>query len=117
MITDGRVDRVRAQARLDVENASRARAMALIEQRSTDNAEISDLDAAHFALSSAAAGCQTKTAATEGAGFSLLTPAPATARLHHQERSAIRQPGGRQQPDVPARGRLHEVTATRMTGA
>lgn len=31
-----------------------------------------------FALSSAAAGCQTKTAATEGAGFSLLTPAPAT---------------------------------------
>ncbi|TIP70594.1 MAG: hypothetical protein E5X53_26395 [Mesorhizobium sp.] len=48
MITDGRVDRVRAQARLDVENESRARAMALIEQRSKDNAEISDLDAAHL---------------------------------------------------------------------
>ncbi|TIN80688.1 hypothetical protein [Mesorhizobium sp.] len=48
MIADGRVDRVRQQARLDVENESRARAMALIEQRSKDNAEITDLDAAHL---------------------------------------------------------------------
>lgn len=48
MIADGRVDRVRQQARLDVENESRARAMALIEQRSKDNAEITDMDAAHL---------------------------------------------------------------------
>lgn len=50
LVTDGRVDRVRAQARADVENESRARAMALIEQRSHDNAEITDLDAAHLCV-------------------------------------------------------------------
>ncbi|MER8925766.1 hypothetical protein [Mesorhizobium sp. M0859] len=48
MITDGRVDRVRAQERVNVENEARARAMALIEQRNRDNAEITDLDAAHL---------------------------------------------------------------------
>lgn len=48
MITDGRVDRVRARARIDVENEARARAMALIEQRNHDNAEITDLDASHL---------------------------------------------------------------------
>ncbi|MER8959288.1 hypothetical protein [Mesorhizobium sp. M0701] len=48
MVTDGRVDRVRAQERVNVENEARARAMALIEQRNHDNAEITDLDAAHL---------------------------------------------------------------------
>lgn len=47
-VADGRVDHVRAQARSDVENEARARAMALIEQRNHDNAEITDLDAAHL---------------------------------------------------------------------
>lgn len=48
MLADGRVDRVRQQVRADVENEARAHAMALIEQRSKDNAEITDLDAAHL---------------------------------------------------------------------
>lgn len=43
-VTDGRVDRVRASARLDMENEARARAMALVQLRSEDNAEITDLD-------------------------------------------------------------------------
>ncbi|MER9829151.1 hypothetical protein NKJ51_12290 [Mesorhizobium sp. M0134] len=50
MIIDGRVDRVRARARIDVENEARARAMTLIEQRNHDNAEITDLDAAHLCV-------------------------------------------------------------------
>lgn len=48
MIADGRVDHVRQQTRLDAENEARASAMALIEQRSKDNAEISTFDAAHL---------------------------------------------------------------------
>ncbi|MES0029994.1 hypothetical protein [Mesorhizobium sp. M0040] len=78
MITDGRVDRVRARARIDVENEARARAMALIEQRNHDMRKSPIWMLLICAVSSAVAGCQTKTAATEGAGFSLLTPAPAT---------------------------------------
>lgn len=45
MVTDGRVDKVRGQARADVENEARARAMYLIEMRNKDNKEITDLDA------------------------------------------------------------------------
>lgn len=47
-VFDGRVDRVRAQARLDVEDEARATTMALIEQRSKDSAEITSFDAAHL---------------------------------------------------------------------
>jgi len=36
------------EGRAQIQNEARARAMALIEQRSHDNAEITDLDAAHL---------------------------------------------------------------------
>ncbi|MER9459663.1 hypothetical protein NKI80_07135 [Mesorhizobium sp. M0387] len=38
------------EGRSQIESESRARAMALIEQRSHDNAEITDLDAAHLCV-------------------------------------------------------------------
>jgi hypothetical protein len=46
MVFDGRVDRVRASARSDVENEARAQAMALIEKKSKNHDEISTFDAA-----------------------------------------------------------------------
>lgn len=49
-VFDGRIDHVRAQAREAFEDEARARAMALIEQRNHDNAEITDLDAAHLCV-------------------------------------------------------------------
>lgn len=48
MLVDGRVDRERQSAKDEVEAAARARALAMIEKRGEDNAEISEMDLARL---------------------------------------------------------------------
>lgn len=50
MIVDGRVDREREAGAESVRAEARTIALALIEKRNDDNAEISDLDRAHLCV-------------------------------------------------------------------